>query len=104
MTGRALRAIRGEILTCMDGYKEHYQRAYRCLDAAAEIQTDVRAMLAPPPGGEAGRPGHGILSRELKPKRSAPSGRVKQRFLDACLPQGAHHPVPDGLRPVHPDL
>ena len=43
-----LRAIRGEILTCMDGYKEHYQRAYRCLDAAAEIQTDVRAMLAAP--------------------------------------------------------
>ena len=43
-----LRAIRGEILTCMDGYKEHYQRAYRCLDAAAEIQTDVRAMLVTP--------------------------------------------------------
>lgn len=43
-----LRAIRGKILTCMDGYKEHYQRAYRCLDAAAGIQTDVRAMLAAP--------------------------------------------------------
>lgn len=84
-----LRAIRGEILTCMDGYKEHYQRAYRCLDAAAEIQTDVRAMLATPALEEklAAR-AHGILSRELKPKRSAPSGRVKQRFLDAVSHKG----------------
>ena len=31
---------------------------------------------------------HGILSRELKPKRSAPSGRVKQRFLDAVSHKG----------------
>ena len=79
-----LRAIRGEILTCMDGYKEHYQRAYRCLDAAAEIQTDVRAMLATPALEEklAAR-AHGILSRELKP-----SGRVKQRFLDAVSHKG----------------
>ena len=73
----------------MDGYKEHYQRAYRCLDAAAEIQTDVRAMLATPALEEklAAR-AHGILSRELKPKRSAPSGRVKQRFLDAVSHKG----------------
>jgi len=84
-----LRAIRGKILTCMDGYKEHYQRAYRCLDAAAGIQTDVRAMLAAPALEEklAAR-AHGILSRELKPKRSAPSGRVKQRFLDAVSHKG----------------
>ena len=84
-----LRAIRGKILTCMDGYKEHYQRAYRCLDAAAGIQTDVRTMLAAPALEEklAAR-AHGILSRELKPKRSAPSGRVKQRFLDAVSHKG----------------
>ena len=84
-----LRAIRGKILTCMDGYKEHYQRAYRCLDAAAGIQTDVRAMLAAPALEEklAAR-AHGILSRELKSKRSAPSGRVKQRFLDAVSHKG----------------
>ena len=43
-----LRAIRGEILTCMDGYKEHYQRAYRCLDAAAEIQTSAPCWPPPP--------------------------------------------------------
>lgn len=84
-----LRAIRSEILTCMDGYKEHYQRAYRCLDAASEIQTDVRAMLVTPALEEKlTARAHGILSRELKPKRSAPSGQVKQRFLDAVSHKG----------------
>ncbi len=98
-----LRAIRGEILTCMDGYKEHYQRAYRCLDAAAEIQTDVRAMLATPALEEklAAR-AHGILPG-LKPKRSALRPGEAEVF-GRRLPQGAHRPVPDGLRPVHPDL
>ena len=43
-----LRAIRGKILTCMDGYKELYQRAYRCLDPAARIPTDVRKRLDAP--------------------------------------------------------
>ena len=76
-----LQPLRQELMGCMKGYKACYQRAYRCLDAAAEIQTDVRAMLVTPALEEklAAR-AHGILSRELKPKRSAPSGRVKQRI------------------------
>lgn len=85
-----LRAIRSEILTCMDGYKAHYQRAYRCLDAASEIQTDVRAMLITPALEEklAAR-AHGILSRELKPKHTSSAGCVKQRFLDAISHKGS---------------
>ena len=40
-----LRAIRGEILTCMDGYKEHYQRAYRCLGAAERLREEEGLSL-----------------------------------------------------------
>ena len=93
-----LRAIRGKILTCMDGYKEHYQRAYRCLDAAAGIQTDVRAMLAAPaPCPRDPLPGAEVQAlRPLRPGKAAVPGRR--------LPQGAHHSVPDGPRPVYPNL
>ena len=41
--GEALRPLKGEIMDCMRGYKGCYQRAYRCLDAAAEIMEIGRA-------------------------------------------------------------
>lgn len=58
----------------------------------------------PRPGGEAGRPrprdplpgAEAQALRPLRPGKAAVPGRR--------LPQGAHHPVPDGPRPVHPDL
>ena len=58
----------------------------------------------PRPGGEAGRPGPrdplpGAEAQALRPLRPGKAAVFGRR-----LPQGAHHPVPDGLRPVHPDL
>ena len=40
--------VRKEIMEAMKGYKACYQRAYRCLDAAAEISSDMRAIAASP--------------------------------------------------------
>ena len=42
---QALWPLRQEIMNCMSGYKGCYQRAYRCLGAAAEIMEDQRATL-----------------------------------------------------------
>ena len=42
---QALWPLRKEIMDCMAGYKGCYQRAYRCLGAAAEIMEDQRATL-----------------------------------------------------------
>ena len=85
----ALQGVRTEIQTCMVGYKEHYQRAYRCLDAAAEILEDVRAMLITQELEEKlAKRARGILSRELKRKTDRPAGAVKQRFLGAVSHKG----------------
>ena len=40
-----MEGLRTAIISCMRGYKGHYQRAYRCLDAAAELMYDVRSTL-----------------------------------------------------------
>ena len=40
--------VRAEIMAAMKGYKACYARAYRCLDAAAEIASDMRAIVATP--------------------------------------------------------
>ena len=41
----ALWPLRQKIADCMSGYKGCYQRAYRCLNAAADIMEDQRAVL-----------------------------------------------------------
>ncbi len=41
-----LQSIRQELMSCMKGYKGCYQRAYRCLGAAAEIFDTYIRMCA----------------------------------------------------------
>ena len=84
-----LKSVRGEIQSCMVGYKEHYQRAYRCLDAAAEIQADLRATLMTRELEEKlVKRAQGILNRELKTKPERQAGQVTQRFLGAVSHKG----------------
>jgi hypothetical protein len=83
-----LQAVRGELMGCMKGYKDCYQRAYRCLSAAAEIGEDTRAMLTTQSLKEkAAKRAQGILSREVRVPGDG-SGQVKQRFLSAVTHQG----------------
>lgn len=88
--GEALRPLKGEIMDCMRGYKGCYQRAYRCLDAAAEIMEDQRSALCTELlSQKLAKRAAGILSRELPRRASARPGQVKQRFLGAVTHQGA---------------
>ena len=85
-----LQEVRAELLGAMTGYKEHYRRAYRCLGAAEEILTDVRAALATRELEEKlSKRAKGILRRELKPLGTGQAGAVKQRFLDGVTHLGA---------------
>lgn len=53
-----LQEVKGELMSCMTGYKACYQRAYRCLGAAAAIQEDLKGHpYHPRPGGAAGQTG-----------------------------------------------
>lgn len=85
----ALGDLRQPIMDCMRGYKGCYQRAYRCLGAAAEIREDVRATLLTQTLEEKlAKRARGILSREVKPRKGAPPGQVRQRFLGAVTHRG----------------
>lgn len=85
---KALQKAREEILTCMDGYKEHYARAYRCLRAASEIQNDIRSTLITKEMEEkAAKRARGILAREIG-KCGDGHGRVTKRFLRAVTHRG----------------
>ena len=85
----ALQSLRGEIMACMEGYPDCYSRAYRCLEAAAELGEDMRAcLLTPQLRQRLARRAAALLRRELKPKRSGEKGRVKQRFLTAVTHRG----------------
>ena len=84
-----LQAVREELQGCMRGYKEHYQRAYRCLGAAAEIREDVRdTLMTEELEAKLAKRARGILSRELKPRKTGEAGAVKQRFLGAVTHRG----------------
>lgn len=84
----ALSKVRQEIMNCMVGYKDCYKRAYRCLDAAAEIAEDMRAILTTQSLEEkAAKRAHGILSREVRTQGNG-TGQVVQRFLGAVTHQG----------------
>ncbi len=83
-----LAAIKGQLTACMAGYKSCYQRAYRCLTAAAQIYEDTRALLLTPAlEAKLAKRAKGILSREVKKSGRAP-GRAVQRFLGAVTWQG----------------
>jgi len=85
----ALSPLRGEIMGCMTGYKNCYQRVYRCLDAAAQIASDMRATLLTPALEEKmQKRASGILSREVRRQKGHAPGRVTQRFLSAVTHKG----------------
>ena len=85
----ALQNVRDEIITCMTDYPACYARAYRCLEAAADLREDVRAsLLTPQVSQRLSRRARGILRRELKPRKTEEKGRVKQRFLSAITHKG----------------
>ena len=85
----ALRPLRGELTGCMAGYKGCYQRAYRCLGAAAEIWEDQRsALLTDALVQKLERRARGILRREVPRRKGAEPGQVKQRFLGAVTHRG----------------
>lgn len=85
----ALAPLRREITDCMAGYKECYQRAYRCLDAAAQIAADTRStLLSPALESKMQKRAAGILSREVRRRKGHAPGRVTQRFLSAITHKG----------------
>ena len=76
-----LQPLRQELMGCMKGYKACYQRAYRCLTAAAQIGEDLRSLLLTPAlEAKMAKRARGILSREVK-KGDGEAGRAVQRFL-----------------------
>ena len=85
----ALAPLREDIMSCMSGYKGCYQRAYRCLSAAAEISDDMRACLLTDDLSEKlAKRARGILLRELHRVKGAAPGQAKQRFLGAITHKG----------------
>ena len=85
----ALWPLRREIMDCMAGYKGCYQRAYRCLGAAAEITEDQRAaLLTDGLAQKLTKRARGILTRENPRRKGEVPGQVKQRFLGAVTHRG----------------
>lgn len=85
----ALFPLRREITDCMAGYKGCYQRAYRCLGAAAEIMEDQRsALLTEALSQKLAKRARGILTREVPRRKGELPGKVKQRFLGAITHRG----------------
>ena len=87
---KALWPLRQEIMDCMSGYKSCYQRAYRCLGAAAEIMEDQRStLLTDALSHKLAKRARGILSREIPRRKAEQPGRVTQRFLGAVTHRGS---------------
>ncbi|MFQ9918697.1 MAG: hypothetical protein ACLRWQ_22265 [Flavonifractor plautii] len=83
-----LQPLRQELMGCMKGYKACYQRAYRCLTAAAQIGEDLRSLLLTPAlEAKMAKRARGILSREVK-KGDGEAGRAVQRFLGGVTWKG----------------
>ena len=78
-----LQPLRQELMGCMKGYKACYQRAYRCLTAAAQIGEDLRSLLLTPAlEAKMAKRARGILSRDGE------AGRAVQRFLGGVTWKG----------------
>jgi hypothetical protein len=85
----ALFPLRQEITARMADYRGCYQRAYRCLGAAADVAEDARAILLTDALSEKlAKRAKGILSRELRGKKGGAVGAVRQRFLGAMTHRG----------------
>lgn len=85
----ALWSVRQEIMSCMSGYKGCYQRAYRCLGAAAEVMEDQRStLLTDELSQKLAKRARGILSREIPRQKAELPGRVTLRFLGAVTHRG----------------
>lgn len=85
---KGLFAIRHKLTGCMAGYRGAYQRAYRCLSAAAQIGEDTRSLvLTPALEAKLAKRAKGILSREVKRTGRDP-GRSVQRFLGGITWKG----------------
>jgi len=83
-----LRNLRSDITACNNAYKGHYQRAYRCLGASAQILEDTRALLCTQElETKITKRVKGIFRREIK-KSGGDGGRSVQRFLGAITWQG----------------
>lgn len=84
----ALRPMREAIAGAMTGYQDCYDRAYRCLAAAAEIEADRRSLLEGGPlDAKIARRLKGILAREFR-QAGGGSGKATRRFLSAVTCQG----------------
>ncbi|MBO5340867.1 MAG: hypothetical protein J6A62_07715 [Oscillospiraceae bacterium] len=86
---QALVPLRPQIRECMTGYKGCYQRAYRCLAAAARIREDMRAtLLTTQLEAKMEKRAAGILGREVRRRKDRGQGRVVQRFLSGITHKG----------------
>ena len=85
----ALIPLRENLMNCMKGYKNCYQRAYHCLNAAAEINADARSILLTDDlYTRLEKRARGILSREVPRRKGALPGQICQRFLSALSHNG----------------
>ncbi len=85
----ALYPIRRKIMAAKADYQESYRRAYRCLEASAQLFEDARTLLMTQTlQDKLCKRAKGILSRELPPIKGAQPGRVTQRFLHTPTCQG----------------
>ena len=83
-----LRQVGEQLKGCMTGYKACYQRAYRCLTAAAQLLEDGRVLLLTPElEARMAKRVKGMLSRECK-RQGVGEGQSVQRFLGAVTWQG----------------
>ena len=74
--------------------KGHYQRAYRCLDAAAELMYDVRSTLDSDALEEKlSKRARGILDRELKPRKGGARRHGETAFSRRRHPPRADVPL-----------
>lgn len=77
-----LQEVRAAVIEETKGYQKHYKRCYRCLSAAAELESDNRELLLTrETEARLVKRARGILSRELK--GNGGGGEVTQRFLGA---------------------
>lgn len=85
----ALKKLRFEIHAATDGYKQCYQRAYRCLNAAGTLCEDIRGTVLTDTAQQwLTRRARSVLHRELRAHRRERIGQVKQRFLNAVTHKG----------------
>ena len=76
-----LQEVRAAVMEQTKEYQKHYKRCYRCLSAAAELNSDNRELLTHEARARLLKRAKGIIARELK--GNGGGGDVTQRFLSA---------------------